>query len=205
MPYRYSADRFAPGSYHVWGRAKEGIWLFRDDEDRGHFESLVNRHLSRRPHFDSRGREVISLRDEVGLCARNLLSSHFHLVLWQKISGGIHRLMRRVILGYTQYYHRKYDTSGSLFPGPFRSDRLVGRKRFLWCVAYVHANHKRLLLSSRYSTHGLFLAGEDAPSWLEAERTLKVFGGLKAYEEYMARYLERKALDQDLRIDSPLF
>lgn len=204
MAYRYSEDRSRQGAYHVWGKAKPGVWLFRDDEDRAEFEWLMDRHLSDVIHRDLRGRKIVSLRHEVRLCARNLLSSHYHLVLWQKIAGGISRLMRRVIAAYTDYYHRKYGTSGTLFPGPYRSDRLIGRKRFLWCVAYVHANHKRLLLESPHSTHGWYLA-EEAPGWLEVASTLRAFGGRDAYLEYMKRYLERKSLDTELRVDNPRF
>ncbi|MFT4048975.1 MAG: hypothetical protein QM648_03960 [Solirubrobacterales bacterium] len=205
MSYRYSSDRSRPGAYHVWGKVKSGLWLFRNDEDRRHFEYLINRRLSAVAQTDSRGRPIVSLAGEVGMCARNLLSSHYHLILWQKVPGGIDRLMRSVLNAYTSYYHRKYGTQGSLFPGPFRSDQLVGKKRLMWCIAYVNANHKRERLSWKFSTHRVLLDGADAPSWIEASKTLKLFGGRPGYERYMERYLERLELDQRLRIDNPQF
>lgn len=204
MPYLFSQDRREPGGYHVWSHSRDRIWLFRDDEDRRVFEQMMNRHLSAVPHFDQRGRPYRCLRNEVRLCARVVLSNHFHLVLWQKVAGGIDSLMRRVLGAYTLYYHRRYGTSGPLFEGRFRSRRIEGRKSFMWCVAYVHDNHKGAGLDWKFSTHRLFIADEDPPSWLEAAKTLEVFGGLDAYQRYMAKFLERRRLDATLRLDDPI-
>lgn len=198
MAYRFAEDRQSPGAYHVWAKVPEGRALFRDDDDRTYFEWLMDRHLSESARVDARHRQFVPLRDEVGLCARNLLTSHFHLVLWQKTAGGIERLMRRVLAIYTRYYNRKYRTEGALFPGPYRSSRIEGRKSFRWRVAYVHANHKRLRLGWRFSTHAS-LIDEDPPTWLEAEKTLRAFDGHSEYLAYMEKYLARKDLDAELR------
>lgn len=204
MPYKYTSQGQSPGAYHVFNRARDGIWLFRDDEDRRHFERLINRHLSAVPQLDSRGRPYESLRDEVRMCARNVLSSHFHLILWQKVPGGIDRLMNRVLAAYTRYYHRKYGTSGPLYAGRFRRRMIESDKSFMWRVGYVHDNHKREGLDYRFSTHKLLISG-DAPSWLEAEATLKVFGGLSNYQRYMEKRIQRNTLDDQLRQDGTLF
>lgn len=205
MAYLFAEDRADPGAYHVWGKALEGIWLFRDDEDRVTFEWLVNRHLSAVPQLDGRRRPYVCLRDEVRLCARNLLWTHFHLILWQRVNGGIDQLMRRVLNAYTRYYNDKYGRAGSLFPGPYRARLIEGRKSFMWRVAYVQNNHKREGLDWRFSTHRLFVAQDPPPSWLELDRTLTVFGGRDAYSDYMKRFLTRADLDRDLRIDGPDF
>ncbi|MGK2878025.1 MAG: transposase [Solirubrobacterales bacterium] len=204
MPYLFSQDRREPGGYHVWSHSRDGIWLFRDDEDRKTFEQLMNRHLSAVPHFDRRGRPYRCLRDEVRMCARAVLSNHFHLVLWQKVPGGIDRLMRRVLGAYTLYYHRKYGTSGPLFEGRYRARLIQGRKSFMWRVAYVHDNHKRAGLDWRFSTHRLFVDEQEPPSWLEVTKTLEVFGGLDRYKNYMSDFRHRRALDAALRVDNPM-
>jgi hypothetical protein len=110
--------------------------------------------------------------------------------------------MRRAMAGYVRYFHRKYGADGPLFAGEYRARRLDGPKTFMWRVAYVHDNHKRLGLDYRYSTHRLFLNPQDAPSWLEVEATLKLFGGLDGYLEYMRLRADRNALDEDLRLDT---
>jgi hypothetical protein len=200
VAYLYSVDRAKPGSYHVWGRARDGIRLFRDDEDRATFEGLIARYLSKVPHFDARGNPYVQLRDEVRACAGNQLTTHYHLIAWQKLPGGIDNLMRRVIHAYTRYYHSKYGTSGSLFPGPYRARRIIGRKSLKWRIAYVQKNHKELGLDWKFSTHRYF-NGDGGPDWLEVDATLDVFGGLDDYLEYMEKFELRAELDEELRID----
>lgn len=196
MPYLYSRSRWLPGVYHVWARAVDGAWLFRDDDDRRHFEFLVDRHLSTVQRFDRRGRPFAWLRTSVLLCAHNLLSSHFHMVLWQRTEGGIEDLMSRVLPAYVRYYHRRYGTSGPLIEGGFRAREIRGRKSFLWRVAYVHNNHKRMGTDWPFSTHRRLIA-EEPPGWLEATRVLEAFGGRSEYLRYMDAFRE-------LRVEDPI-
>lgn len=204
MPYRFTQDRSTPGVYHVWGRVRDGLWLFRDDADREVFESIIVRHLSSVEHRDGRGRAYACLRGEVRLCAANLLWSHFHLILWQRVPGGIDRLMRRVLAAYSRYYHRRYGTSGQLLEGRYRARAITGRKSLKWRIAYVHDNHKREGLSWRFSTHRFFAEAEGAPSWIEVERTLRVFGDANDYRHYMDSFRLRRDLDSELRIDDSM-
>lgn len=201
MAYRYTRDREFIGAYHSFHKGLNGMAIFRDDDDRKMFEWMIQRHLSTVPHKDQRGREYVSLRHEVRLVARNLMTTHFHLILWQKVPGGIDRLMRRVMASYVRYFHRKYGTHGPMFAGEYRARRLDGPKTFMWRVGYVHDNHKRLGVDYKFSTHALYLNPEAAPSWLEVGPTLKIFGGVDGYLEYMRKRAERNALDAELRID----
>jgi hypothetical protein len=205
MSYLFSQARSAPGIYHVWARGLNGLAIFRDDDDRRKFESLINRYLSEVPHFDARGRPYANLRHQVSLYARNILTTHYHLILWQKVPGGIDQLMRRVMTSYTRYFNQKYGEAGSPFPGPYRARRVRGEKSFRWAMAYVNANHKRLRLDAPFSTHHLLAGADEAPSWLDAKNALQAFGGRAEYESYMKKYLTRAELDDDLRVDNPKF
>lgn len=175
--------------------------IFRDDDDRRAFASIVNRYLSEVPSLDHFGRPYAQLGSEVKLCARNLLTTHYHLIFNQLAEGGMDNLMRRVINAYTQYFHRRYGTSGSLFAGPFRAKRIEGRKSFLYRVGYVHKNHKREGLDWAHSSHRQFLEPDEAPSWLNVGPVLNAFGGLEEYLEYMEEFEERARLDEKLRLD----
>lgn len=202
MAYRYTRNREIPGAYHLFHKGLNGMAIFRDDTDRRTFEGMIQRYLSSVSAKDERGREYASLRGEVRMIARNPLTTRFHLILWQGVPGGIDRLMRRVLAGYVRYFHRKYGTSGPLFAGEYRARRLNGPRTFMWRVGYVHDNHKRLGVDYQFSTHGLYLEPDAAPTWLEVDATLRVFGGLDGYLEYMRKRAERNALDDELRIDS---
>ena len=54
MGYRYTRERDQLGGYHVFNRGQDGMWIFRDDEDRRTFEWMINRHLTATPSKDLR-------------------------------------------------------------------------------------------------------------------------------------------------------
>jgi hypothetical protein len=107
-------------------------------------------------------------------------------------------LMRRVLTGYTRYHHERHGSSGPLFAGEYRARKITDEENFRWRVAYVHDNHSSGL-DYRFSTHRLFLDPEQAPSWLEVNSSLKFFGGVDGYEEYLRRRELRASLDRELR------
>lgn len=188
MPYDYSEDRRRPGLYHVWVRGRKGVWLFRDDEDRRYFEYLIDRHLASVPPLDSRGRPLEWLYGKLRQCARNLLSSHFHQVLWQTEPGMIERLMHNALGAYSRYYRAKYGFSGQLYDGPYRARRIEDRPSLRWRIAYVHFNHKGMGLDWEFSTHRLFMEDADPPGWLAAQPMLRLFGGRDGYLSYLEQY-----------------
>ncbi len=196
MPYLYTVDRRLPGMYHVWVKARAGLWLFHDDDDRRQFEFLMDRHLGRVVRKDGRGRAYQNFHDRVRLLARNLLSSHLHLILWQRSPDAIEPLMRRVLSAYVRYYNAKYERRGPLIRGRYRSRKISDLKSFKWRIAYVHDNHKRDGLDWEFSTHSRLIEDEP-PGWLAAEAVLEKFGGRAAYLAYMDDF-------QRLRSDDPM-
>jgi hypothetical protein len=198
MPYSGARKPKAKSSFHVYNRVRRGLWLFHDDDDRLVFEEMMNRHLSSVPHFDSRGRKYVNLRDKVRMNSRCLMSSHFHNVLTQLRDGGMSELMRRVIAAYTQYHHQRHGSTGSLFAGEYRARMITSAEDFRWRTAYVHDNHPSGL-DYRFSTHRLYLRPEDAPSWLDVEASLQSFGGLDGYKRYLQNRDLRRQLDDELR------
>lgn len=199
MPRRNSRDRIQLGAFHVYNRGIDGLAIFRDDFDREYFADLTVRHLSAARGRDSNGRELEGLRDHVTMQARNLMTTHFHLILWQKIPGGIARLMNQVLRVYVRYFNRRHGRRGPLFAGPYRAVHLPSTQRFKWTLAYVHDNHSSGP-DYRHSTHRYYLEPDDAPGWLDLDPALKVFGGRDAYLAYLGCREQRNALDRDLRL-----
>lgn len=173
--------------------------MFRDDDDREAFSDMIVRYLSASPTFDSRGRPYVNLRDQVRLFARNILTTHFHLAVEQLQRGGLEQLMQRVGATYTRRFNRKYGTSGDLFEERYGSRRIEDRKSFMWRIAYVNDNHKRLGVEYKFSTHKYFVDPGGPPGWLDSERALRVFGGRDAYLSYLSDREIRNRLDRELR------
>lgn len=206
MAYRYTRnDKLALGAHHVYNQARDGLWMFRDNDDRDYFQFLIDRHISAKPRFDQRGRPYVHLRDEVRMNARNLLYSHFHLVLWQRVPGGIERLMSRVLSRYSMHYNAKYGTSGYLYRCEYRARLIESPAQFRWRVGYVHDNHEKKGVAWKYSTHSQLIVPSEAASALDVDATLKLFGGVDGYLAYMAKRAQRKSLDRELRFESSLY
>jgi hypothetical protein len=163
--------------------------MFRDDDDRDLFVEILQSRLRRakfRDRIDRRAGE--SLAAEVS--AMCLMTTHFHLIVWQFQVETMRRLIQSVITAYVRMYNNKYGLSGPMFNGPFRSRPIANNRELRWVTAYVHANHPDGP-GYRYSTHRAHLDDHDRPGWLQTRRVLAAFGGREAYAEFMA--------DRDLR------
>lgn len=184
--------------FHAYDRESDREPMFRDVEDRRTFLDLLRRHLSQVPSRDSRGRPHKSFRDVVRLVAFALKENHFHLVLYQVVSGGIGELMRPVLVAYTSYFNRKYGTSGSLFVDRTRRRMLDGRRDALDTISYVHDNHG-IDCGCEFCSHRLYVGDpNEVPSWIGVQGGLELFGGVTEYERFRSLRWERKQFDREL-------
>jgi hypothetical protein len=69
-------------------------------------------------------------------------SNHYHFILKQLEEKGIEKFMHKLGMGYTNYFNTKYDRSGSLFQGPFKSTHISTNELLLYLSVYVNANHQ---------------------------------------------------------------
>lgn len=199
MPSAHTRKPSGPGYFHVFNRASDGRPLFIDDEDRLVFEEIQNRHLSRVPHFDARGRQYVCLRDSVRMVGRNILTTHFHNIFRQIQAGGMEDLMRRVTNAYTRYFHQRHGTDGTLFDDRYRARRIEDLESLRWRIAYVQGGQSGGV-DHRFSTHRRYLdEPEDWPSWLEVGEGLRIFGGLDKYKTFLQKRQARENLDAELR------
>ena len=115
------------GAFHAIGRAVDGAFLFRDDDDRRCFLGILAQVVRRC------GWEVHAL------C---LMGTHYHLVLAalrQELSQGMHCLNGR----YADAFNRRYARRGHLFGDRFVS-RVIDDERQLRAVCrYVVGNPVR--------------------------------------------------------------
>jgi len=79
------------------------------------------------------------LVDFVSYC---LNPNHFHFILAQLKDGGISEFMKRLGGGYTNYFNEKFDRTGSLFQGTFKSKLIDVNEYLLHISAYVNLNNK---------------------------------------------------------------
>ncbi|OGG43899.1 hypothetical protein A2841_01720 [Candidatus Kaiserbacteria bacterium RIFCSPHIGHO2_01_FULL_48_10] len=152
----------APGEYyHIYNRAAHKLALFRDKNDwkRFIFSILYYQsphgitHVTRAIQPDSlvngfslplQEQELIVQNRFVELVAFCVMSNHFHLLVRETHEGGISRYMQRVSLSYTKYFDTKYEASGHVFQGTYKSVLVKDDKQLMHLSAYIHRNPREL-------------------------------------------------------------
>ena len=146
-------DNFVTGEYyHIYNRGIDKRVIFKLKKDYERFMMLLylaNSHDSFRldnilnnQHRTSsevlvfdRGKLLVSIG------AWCLMTNHFHLLLRQEVDGGITKFMRKLGVGYSMFFNIKYQRTGALFGGLFKS-KLIGvddnYMRHLF--GYIHIN-----------------------------------------------------------------
>ena len=69
-----------------------------------------------------------------------LMPNHFHLLLEQRTYNGIAKFMQKLTTGYTMYFNKKYERSGVLFQGVFKSKLISTNPYLLELTRYIHSN-----------------------------------------------------------------
>ncbi len=69
-----------------------------------------------------------------------LMKNHYHLLLSERIAGGISLFLRKLNVGYANYFNERNKRKGTLFQGHAKKI-LIGREsHFLYILHYIHFN-----------------------------------------------------------------
>ena len=133
--------------YHVLNRGVEKRDLFLDSRDYARFvHDMYEFNDTRRAQNTRRipmtgfvnpslGRERIV--DIHGWC---LMKNHYHLLLSECRTGGISLFMKKLNIGYANYFNERYSRSGSLFQGRTKKKHVDSDAYFLHILNYIHLN-----------------------------------------------------------------
>jgi len=147
-------DPIAVGEwYHCYNRGFEKSKVFRSSRDYERF--LLGLYLcnDRKPLRvrESRGWSLLETlqnntdRDTiVDIGAYALMLNHVHMVLREKTEGGIALFMQKLFTSYTMYINKKYDRTGSLFAGTFKSKHVSDDQYLKQVIPYVLLNPDKL-------------------------------------------------------------
>lgn len=141
-----------PGEYyHVYNRGVDKRKIFHDRYDVDRFfrsmtafntihpvGSLRNADLERK----NSGETAVKDEPLVDIIAYCLNPNHFHLLLREKVEGGVSEFMKRLSGGYVWYFNNKHNRSGVLFEGPFKSSHIGSNTYLLHASAYVNLNFR---------------------------------------------------------------
>ena len=139
--------------WHALNRGVDGRDLFLDSQDYARFvhnlyefnDSAPADNLSRL--FDSSG-----MRDFVNPSFRKkrkllvdihgwvLMRNHYHLLLSERVTGGLGLFLRKLNVGYANYFNERYGRKGTLFQGRTKKILIEREPHFLYILHYIHLN-----------------------------------------------------------------
>jgi hypothetical protein len=148
--------------FHIYNRGNSKQKIFLDDEDKERFIKLLylsnsKKNIKFRDHIINtkidawdfeKGDNVVSIGAWV------LMQNHFHLYLTSLTSGmgeaknkisDVSLFMKKLCTSYSKYFNKKYDRTGSLFEGRFKSVLVSDDVQAKYLFSYIHLNPIKLI------------------------------------------------------------
>ena len=142
-------------TYHIYNRGAGKQRIYTTARDYERFIALLYLANSEEPITYRKGPSLVEIFNPdnkgartqklVDVLAYALMPNHFHLVLKQIMDEGITRFMRKLATAYSMYFNIKYEHSGVLFQGRFKSSHINSEPYFRYIFSYVHLNPLELV------------------------------------------------------------
>ena len=214
--------------YHVLNRGVDKRTIFLDEQD--HFRFIhdlyefnnedpvlnFNYFLVRNKSIDKSidvrrryGKESQPRKLIVDIHAFCLMPNHYHLMISPRVDKGIPLFMKKLNGGYAKYFNEKYERSGALFQGRYKSIVVTEEHHFIHLPYYIHCNPldiiseqwraKKMndrksainfLESYRWSSHLDYLGKKNFPSVISDDFLQSYFGGKLAYKNSIYTWLK---------------
>jgi putative transposase len=147
-------------SYHIYNRGNEKQKIFKDKTDYKRFILLLYYANSVEPvHLQSVKKDIKRLENSVvrkmdergetlvDIGAWCLMPNHFHILIKEKMNGGISKFLLKLATGYSMYFNKRYNRVGSLLQGAFKAEHLDNDNYLKYLFSYIHLNPIKLLQS----------------------------------------------------------
>lgn len=153
--------------YHVYNRGNSKQEIFHDYEDYDRFMKLLYLcNSTTRVNFKEdivqkkidawdfeRGEQLVNIGAWV------LMPNHFHIYLTpyqgeSLVEGKISIFMKKLCTAYTMYFNKKYNRTGKLFEGVFKSVHISDEIQAKYLFSYIHLNPLKLI-DKNWKTEGL--------------------------------------------------
>ncbi len=148
MPIR--KNKFVSGCYyHIYNRGNAKRIIFHDMHDYVRFtELLYIANTTENFKTEWQDADVFSKAQSqplVAIGAYCLMPNHFHLLITPITENGISEFMLKLCTAYVTYFNHKYQLSGSLFEGRFKSIYVDADRYMKYLFSYIHLNPLKLL------------------------------------------------------------
>ena len=137
--------------YHVFNRGTDKRPIFQDRADYSRFVRLLyisntTKHINVRNILRSHsGLFEYDLKERlVAIGVYCLMPNHFHILLTPLVDDGVSRFMKKLCTGYSMYFNKRYERTGTLFEGPFKASWADNDNYLKYLYAYIHLNPMKL-------------------------------------------------------------
>lgn len=164
--------------YHIYNRGVDKRQIFTNNNDYIRFINSINR-------FN---------QDLVSFTAYNLVENHFHFKLKQLSDYGISKFMHKLGTGYTIYFNKKYDRSGSLFENVFKATHIDSESYLIWLSGYIHNNTKKHDIAENedwiWSSYSQYLYNNSGEHLVRVDKdiVLSNFDNIKSYKNFVSDF-----------------
>lgn len=197
--------------YHIYNRGTDKRTIFTDQYD---FERFVQSMIEFNSVKSIGSLYEISFRDQlrgptpkvkklVNIICFCINPNHFHMILEQRVDGGISEFIKRLSGGYAGYFNNKYKRTGTLFQGRFKAKHVNSNEYFLHLGAYVNLNNRvHRIKGERFRSSWAEYTGESKKSLCERDIILNQYKNIAEYKNFtessLTDILERKDLRKEM-------
>ena len=131
--------------YNLYNRGTEKRSIFLNDQDYKYFLYLMeicNTKKNIRTSTTKKGFEKDTIID---IGAYVLMPNHFHILAREKIENGISLYLLKLLTAYSMYFNKKYNRTGRLYEGTFKSSYVSNDQYLKYLYAYIHLNPAKLI------------------------------------------------------------
>jgi putative transposase len=146
----------APGHYyHIYNRGNSKQKIFKDESDKTRFSHLLYlcNGTKQFRYNELPMQEIYEFSFEKGenlveVCSWVLMDNHFHLLIFipEEISSeNISKYLARLTSSYLKYFNEKYERTGGLFEGRYKSDLISDDYHLKHLYSYIHLNPLKMM------------------------------------------------------------
>jgi len=184
------------GIYHVMLRGIDRRYIFMNDSDKEKFLFYL-----------FRAKEI----SEFKLYAYCLMDNHVHILLKENEELG--DSIRRITVGYAQWYNNKYGRTGHLFQNRYKSEAIEDEKYFMAAVRYIHQNPVKAKMVKQaqdyewssykdyvdcYNGKSTKIDTELVTAYFATQESFEIFMNQPNEDEFLDYEVKKKYTDKDL-------
>ena len=203
--------------YHIFNRGVDKREIFMDQRDLDRFFQSMSEFNTLTPiggiyaasfHKNNLLRNLVSKAERlVDFICYCLCPNHYHFIIRQLTDRGVEKFMHRLGLGYTNYFNKKYQRSGSLFQGTFKANHIDSDEYLLYASAYVNLNYKVHQLTNKFfsSSWESYVRSKEKENFCNTDIILGQFANVSEYKNFAENVVviarERKELEKITKLD----